>query len=187
VTTRLIVFGRQGAGKGTQCVRLADHYGIPHISTGDMLRAAAEDGTELGLKAKILMDAGDLVPDDVMEGIVVERLAKPDAQPGWLLDGYPRTLGQVEAMGRNLGEPFVDLAVNLDVPVEIVTERMLSRGREDDTEDAIRRRLELYQEQTAPLLAHFDGQGRLVEVDGVGTEDEVFERLVKVIDAALGA
>jgi adenylate kinase len=187
VTTRLIVFGRQGAGKGTQCERLADHYGIPHISTGDMLRAAAEEGTELGLKAKVLMDAGDLVPDDVMEGIVVERLAKPDAQPGWLLDGYPRTLGQVEAMGRNLGEPFVDLAVNLDVPVEIVTERMLSRGREDDTEDAIRRRLELYQEQTAPLLAHFDGQGRLVEVDGVGTEDEVFERLVKVIDASLGA
>jgi adenylate kinase len=185
VTTRLFVFGRQGAGKGTQCVRLADHYGIPHISTGDMLRGAVAEGTELGLKAKVLMDAGDLVPDDVMEGIVVERLAKPDAQDGWLLDGYPRTLGQVEAMQRNLGGEFVDLAVNLDVPVDVVTERMVSRGREDDTEEAIRRRLELYEEQTAPVLAFFEPRDQLVTVDGVGTEDEVFERLVKVIDAAL--
>ena len=185
MSTRLFVFGRQGAGKGTQCVRLAQHYGIPHISTGDMLREAVAEGTELGLKAKILMDAGDLVPDDVMEGIVVERLAKPDAQAGWLLDGYPRTLGQVEAMERNLGQDFVDLAVNLDVPVEIVTERMMSRGREDDTEEAIRRRLELYEEQTAPVLAFFEPRDQVVTVDGVGTEDEVFERLVKVIDAAL--
>jgi len=185
VSTRLIVFGRQGAGKGTQCVRLADHYGIPHISTGDMLREAVAEGTELGLRAKGLMDAGDLVPDDVMEGIVVERLAKPDAEPGWLLDGYPRTLGQVEAMQRNLGEAFVDLAVNLDVPVEVVTERMVARGRADDTEEAIRRRLELYEEQTAPLLSWFGQRDRLVEIDGVGTEDDVFERLIKVIDAAL--
>ena len=168
MTTRLIVFGRQGAGKGTQCVRLADHYGIPHISTGDMLREAVAEGTELGLKAKGLMDAGDLVPDDVMEGIVVERLAKPDAEPGWLLDGYPRTLGQVEAMQRNLGEAFVDLAVNLDVPVDVVTERMVARGRADDTEEAIRRRLELYEQQTAPLLGWFGERDRLVEVDGVG-------------------
>jgi adenylate kinase len=185
VTTRLIVFGRQGAGKGTQCVRLADHYGIPHISTGDMLRGAVAEGTELGLRAKVLMDAGDLVPDDVMEGIVVERLAKPDAEPGWLLDGYPRTLGQVQAMGRNLGDEFVDLAVNLDVPVEVVTERMLGRGREDDTPEAIERRLSLYEDQTRPLLDFFDGRGQLVEVDGVGTEDEVFERLVKAIDSSL--
>jgi adenylate kinase len=187
VTTRLIVFGRQGAGKGTQCVRLAGHYGIPHISTGDMLRGAAADGTELGLRAKVLMDAGELVPDDVMEGIVVERLAKPDAEPGWLLDGYPRTLGQVEAMGRNLGERFVDLAVNLDVPTEIVTERMLARGREDDTPEAIARRLGLYEEQTRPLLDFFEARAQLVEVDGVGTEDEVFERLVKAIDSSLEA
>ena len=185
MTTRLIVFGRQGAGKGTQCVRLADHYGIPHISTGDMLREAVAEGTELGLRAKGLMDAGDLVPDDVMEGIVVERLAKPDAEPGWLLDGYPRTLGQVEAMQRNLGEAFVDLAVNLDVPVDVVTGRMVARGRADDTEEAIRRRLELYEDQTAPLLSWFSQRDRLVEIDGVGTEDDVFERLVKVIDAAL--
>lgn len=184
-TTRLIVFGRQGAGKGTQCVRLGEHYGIPHISTGDMLREAVAAGTELGLKAKSLMDAGHLVPDDVMEGIVVERLAQDDARAGWLLDGYPRTLGQVEAMRRNLGEDFVDLAVNLDVPVDVVTERMLARGRDDDTEEAIRRRLDLYEEQTAPVLGWFAERDRLVEVDGVGTEDEVFERLVKVIDDAL--
>lgn len=187
MTTRLIVFGRQGAGKGTQCVRLADHYGIPHISTGDMLREAVADATPLGLEAKGLMDAGDLVSDDVMEGIVVERLAKPDAEPGWLLDGYPRTLGQVEAMQRNLGEAFMDLAVNLDVPVDVVTGRMVSRGREDDTEEAIRRRLELYEQQTAPLLSWFRDRDRLVEIDGVGTEDDVFERLTKVIDAALEA
>jgi len=185
-TRRLIVFGRQGAGKGTQAVRLAGHYGIPHISTGDMLRSAAAEGTPLGLEAKTLMDAGDLVPDDVMEGIVAERLAKPDAVPGWLLDGYPRTLGQVEALGRNVGEDFVDLAVNLDVPVDVVTGRMVARGREDDTEDAIRRRLELYEEQTAPLLAWFAERGLLVEVDGVGTEDEVFSRLVAAVDARLG-
>jgi adenylate kinase len=185
MTTRLIVFGRQGAGKGTQALRLAGHYGIPHISTGDMLRGAAADGTELGLKAKVLMDAGDLVPDDVMEGIVVERLAKDDARPGWLLDGYPRTIGQIHAMQRNLGEHFVDLAVNLDVPVDVVTERMLSRGREDDTPEAIQRRLDLYEEQTRPLLDHFAERNQLVEVDGVGTEDEVFERLVKAIDTSL--
>ena len=118
---------------------------------------------------------------------MVERLAKPDAEPGWLLDGYPRTLGQVEAMQRNLGEAFVDLAVNLDVPVEVVTERMVARGRADDTEEAIRRRLELYEQQTAPLLGWFGDRDRLVEVDGVGAEDEVFERLVKVVDAALEA
>ncbi len=185
MTHRLIVFGRQGAGKGTQSARLAEYYGIPHISTGDLLREAAADGTELGLEAKVLMDAGDLVPDDVMEGIVVERLAKPDAAPGWLLDGYPRTLGQVEAMGRHLGEGFVDLAVNLDVPVDVVTERMVARGRDDDTEDGIRRRLELYEQQTTPVLAWFAARDQLAEVDGVGTEDEVFERLVKVIDSAL--
>jgi adenylate kinase len=185
VTTRLIVFGRQGAGKGTQCVRLAEHYGVPHISTGDMLREAVAEGTELGLRAKVLMDAGDLVPDDVMEGIVVERLAKPDAEPGWLLDGYPRTVGQVEAMQRNLGAGFVDQAVNIDVPVDIVTERMLSRGRGDDTPEAIQRRLDLYEEQTAPLLRFFADADQLVEVDGVGTEDEVFERLVKAIDSSI--
>jgi adenylate kinase len=183
--TRLIVFGRQGAGKGTQCARLAGHYGIPHVSTGDMLREAVADRTELGLKAKGLMDAGDLVPDDIMEGIVVARLAKPDARPGWLLDGYPRTLGQVEAMRRNLGDGFVDLALNLDVPVAVVTERMVARGREDDTEEGIARRLELYEEQTAPVLGWFGSNDLLVEVDGVGTEDEVFERLVKVVDSAL--
>ena len=185
MTTRLIVFGRQGAGKGTQAVRLAEHYDIPHISTGDMLRSAAAEGTERGLKAKVLMDAGDLVPDDVMEGIVTERLAKPDAETGWLLDGYPRTLGQVEAMGRHLGEAFVDLAVNLDVPEDVVTERMTARGREDDTPEAIARRLSLYEDQTRPLLNWFGERELLVEVDGVGTEDEVFERLVKAIDAAL--
>jgi adenylate kinase len=184
-STRLVVFGRQGAGKGTQSVRLAEHYGIPHVATGDILRAAVALGTELGLRAKAIMDAGDLVPDDVMEEIVVERLRQPDAEAGWLLDGFPRTLGQVEALARHVGEGFVDLAVNLDVPVDEVTRRMLARGRHDDTEEAIRRRLDLYEERTAPLLAWFAAHDKLAEVDGVGTEDDVFERLVKVVDAAL--
>jgi adenylate kinase len=186
VSPRLVIFGRQGAGKGTQSLRLSEHYGIPHVSTGDMLREAVAEGAELGQRAKAIMDAGDLVPDDVMEGIVVDRLAKPDAARGWLLDGYPRTLGQVEALCRHLGEDFADLAVNLDVPVDVVMARMVARGRADDTEEAIRRRLDHYEEQTAPLLAWFAERDRLATVDGVGTEDEVFERLVKVVDAALG-
>ncbi len=180
---RLVIFGRQGAGKGTQCLRLSERYGVPHVSTGDMLRAAAEAGTPFGLKAKEIMEAGDLVPDDVMFGLVEERLAQPDAEGGVLLDGFPRTAEQAAALDRILGDDPLLAAINLEVPEEIVIERMLARGREDDTEEAIRRRLDLYLDQTAPLLAHYDGLGLLVEVDGVGTEDEVAERLFAAVDA----
>ena len=185
---RLIVMGRQGAGKGTQCVRLSSHYGVPHISTGDMLREAVADDTDLGRQAKVLMDAGNLVPDDLMEGIVRDRLAKPDARAGWLLDGYPRTVGQVEFLQSlaGAGQAFVDAALNIDVPLDVAMERMLSRGREDDTEDAIRRRLDLYEQETAPLRAWFADHDLLTEVDGDGTEDEVFARLIAAVDAATG-
>ncbi len=179
---RLVILGRQGSGKGTQCALLVDHYGIPHISTGDMLREAVAEGTEFGLQAKEIMDRGDLVSDDIIVGVVEERLAKDDVAGGYLLDGFPRTVGQAEALG-TIAAPRV--VVNLDVPTELVLERMLLRGRADDTTEAIERRLELYEEQTAPLVAYYDDQDILVTVDGVGEVDEVFARVVKAVDAAV--
>lgn len=181
---RLVILGRQGSGKGTQCALLVDHYAIPHISTGDMLRDAVAAGTEFGQMAKAIMDRGDLVSDDIIVGVVQERLAKDDAAAGFLLDGFPRTVGQAEALA-GIAAPRV--VVNLDVPTDLVLERMLLRGRADDTEEAITRRLELYEEQTAPLVAYYDGLGVLVTVDGVGEVDEVFARVVKAIDANLGS
>lgn len=187
MSTRLIVLGRQGAGKGTQCLRLAERYRVPHISTGDMLREAVEQATPLGLKAQALMDAGELVPDDVMEGIVSDRLRQPDAaEQGFLLDGFPRTVGQAEALEAMTDERFVDLALNIDVPEDVVMERLLARGREDDTTEAIRRRLDLYEAQTSPLREWFGDRGLLVTVDGVGEEHEVSARLFDAVDAAAG-
>jgi adenylate kinase len=179
---RLVILGRQGSGKGTQGVRLADHLGIAHISTGDMLRAAAEEGTPMGLEAKVYMDDGKLLPDDVMRGVVAERLAQPDAaEHGFILDGFPRTTGQAEALG-SMAE--LDLVIDLDVPRELVTERLLARGREDDSPEGIETRLDIYEADTRPLLAFYGDKGLLVTVDGVGTEDEVEARLVAAIDAA---
>ena len=182
---RLVIFGRQGAGKGTQCVRLVERYGVVHISTGDMLRGAVEAGTELGLKAKAIMDAGDLVGDDVINGIVRERLAQADAsERGFVLDGYPRTTGQAEALTDILGGTGPHAAVDLDVPLDVVTERMKARGRADDTDEGIARRLELYERETRPVLDWFDERGLLVTVDGVGTEEAISQRLFDAIDAA---
>ena len=181
----LVILGRQGSGKGTQAARLVEAYRPIHISTGDMLRAAVAAGTELGLQARALMDAGDLVGDDLINGIVAERLAQPDvAENGFLLDGYPRTPDQAAAMEVFLAEAGtpLDAAVNLDVPVDEVTARMLARGRADDTEEAIRRRLALYESETAPLLAWFADRGLLDVVDGLGDVDVVFGRLADVID-----
>ena len=184
----LVILGRQGSGKGTQAARLVEAYGPIHVSTGDMLRAAVDDGTELGRRAGALMDAGDLVGDDLINGIVAERLARSDvAEHGFLLDGYPRTPDQATAMEGFLSEAgtTLDGAVILEVPVDEVTARMLARGRVDDTEEAIRRRLDLYESETAPLLAWFADRGLLEVVDGVGDEDVVFGRLSTVIDARL--
>lgn len=186
MSPRLIVLGRQGSGKGTQCLRLSERYGMPHISTGDMLRQAVEDATPLGLEAQALMDAGDLVPDDVIEGIVADRLRQPDAvDRGFLLDGFPRTVGQADALEAMTDDRFIDLALNLDVPEDVVTERMLLRGREDDTAEAIRRRLDLYEAATEPLLAWFGERDLLATIDGVGEEHEVSERLFAAVDAAV--
>ena len=184
----LVILGRQGSGKGTQAARLVELYRPIHVSTGDMLRAAVAAGTELGLQARALMDAGDLVGDDLINGIVSERLAQPDvAENGFLLDGYPRTPDQAAAMEVFLveaGTPL-DAAVNLDVPVDEVTARMVARGRADDTEEAIRRRLALYESETAPLLAWFADRGLLDVVDGLGDVDVVFGRLADVIDGRM--
>ena len=180
----LVILGRQGSGKGTQAALLAERYGVVHVSTGDMLRTAVAAGTELGIRAKAVMDAGDLVGDDIMIGIVDERLAADDIQShGVLLDGFPRTTAQADALAEILGRTGPNLAINLDVPIAEVTERMLARGRDDDTEEAISRRLELYEAETAPLLAWFEAKGCLTVVDGMGTEDQVFARMSEIIDA----
>ncbi len=185
---RLVLLGRQGSGKGTQAVQLAEHYGAPHISTGDMLRSAVAEGTDFGRKAAEIMGRGDLVPDDVMVGLVGERLGKDDAQSGgFLLDGFPRTVAQAEALDGILGADGLHAAVNLEVPLDEVRERMVARGRDDDTPDAIDRRLDLYERETAPLIDFYEQRGLLVVVDGLGTVDEVFGRLVAAIDSARGS
>ena len=184
----LVIFGRQGSGKGTQCAMIITELGSIHISTGDMLRAAVEQGTEFGLQAKAVMDRGELVSDEVISGIVAERLAQSDVtQNGFLLDGYPRTLTQAESFVGILNDLglTLDLALNLDVPIDEVTTRMLSRGRADDTEEAIARRLDLYEKETAPLFEFFLDQGVFEVIDGLGSESEVFDRLNTVISAVI--
>ena len=184
MAARIVVLGRQGAGKGTQCARLVDKFGLVHVSTGDMLRAAVAAGTPLGQRAEAIMQAGDLVPDEVMIGIVAARLGEADVmENGVLLDGFPRTPGQADALKAFLDEQGSALtaALNIDVPLDEVKQRMVARGREDDTEESITRRLELYEEQTAPLIAWFAARDLLIVVDGLGDEDEVFAR----VEAAL--
>jgi adenylate kinase len=180
--TRLVILGKQGAGKGTQCVLLAAHYHIPHISTGDMLRAAVVQGTELGLEAKAIMDAGNLVSDELILGIVRDRLSQPDAQKGFLLDGFPRTETQAEGLLELLSPNSIDLAIDIRVPDDVVTARMLERGRTDDTPEAIARRLELYRAETAPLLDFFEVKCHFADVNGLGSESEVQGRIVAEID-----
>jgi len=180
----MVILGRQGSGKGTQSERLVQTFGCVHLSTGDVLRAAVAAGAELGRQAKAVMDSGGLVGDDIMNGIVRDRLAGADiASGGVLLDGFPRTSDQADALEAildGLGHRL-DVAVNIDVPIEVVTARMLDRKRSDDTLEAIQRRLELYEEQTAPLLDWFDARGLLATIDGVGTPDEVFDRVVAAV------
>ena len=186
MTVRLVIFGRQGAGKGTQCSNIVNTYGVAHISTGDMLRAAVKAQTELGLQAKAVMDQGGLVGDDIMNGIVAERITQSDAvEAGFVLDGYPRTQPQAEALLTALGEDTLDAVINLDVPLEEVTARMKARGREDDTDEAIANRLGLYEQETRPVLEFFDEQDLLVTVDGLGSEEEVSSRLISAINEQL--
>jgi adenylate kinase len=183
---RLVIFGRQGAGKGTQCVKLVEEFGVVHISTGDMLRSAVEEGTEMGLKAKAVMDAGNLVSDDIINGIVRERLDKDDIKAsGFVLDGYPRTTTQAEALVQILGRDEIHAVIDLEVPLEEVTARMKARGRDDDTDEGIARRLELYEAETRPVLDWFDARGMLVTVNGLGAEAEITDRLIGAVATSL--
>ncbi|MCZ7527558.1 MAG: adenylate kinase [Acidimicrobiia bacterium] len=210
---RLVVLGRQGAGKGTQAAMLAEHYGVSHLSTGDLFRAAARAGTPFGLEAQRYMDDGNLVPDDIVVGVVEERLlGDGDIERGFVLDGFPRTEPQARELERVLEAHPLDGVIELLVPTEVVLERMEGRRvceqcgatyhvhspprenwtcdvcggrvvqRDDDTEEAITRRLELYERETRPLTDFYRGRGLLVEVDGVGDPHDVFERVVKAVD-----
>lgn len=186
---RLVLLGPPGAGKGTQAVRLAEKFDVPAISTGDIFRANVRGGTELGRKAQEYMSAGALVPDEVTNAMVRDRLNQDDAKNGFLLDGYPRNPDQAVELEHMLAELDVtlDAAVELTAELDVVTARLLKRaqieGRDDDTEPVIRKRLEVYETSTTPLTAFYAGQGLLVQVDGIGDIDEVTERLVAALEA----
>lgn len=179
----IAVLGRQGAGKGTQCALLVERYsGAIHISTGDMLRDAAAADTPLGRRAASIMAAGELVPDDVMCDVVAERLGSlPAAVAVVLLDGFPRTPAQADALVGMTAHSGLAGAVLLEVGTEEVSDRMITRGRSDDTAASIARRLELYETQTAPLVDWFDRRGMLRRVDGTGTPEQVFDRLAAAV------
>ena len=180
--------GPPGAGKGTQAKFIAEHFGIPAISTGDIFRANVTQGTELGVEAKRYMDAGEYVPDEVTNLMVRARIDEPDAEPGFLLDGYPRTLAQVEELdgmikhtGHSL-DAVVVLTVNQDEVVERLLQRAETDGRADDTAEVIRRRQEIYADETAPLIEVYRDRGLLIEVDGLGEIADVTQRIFNALD-----
>jgi adenylate kinase len=210
---RLVLLGKQGAGKGTQAVRLSNHYAVEHLSTGDLFRAAAAAGTRVGLEVTRYMDTGELVPDEIVIRVVDEYFAPGGAMDGgFVLDGFPRTLRQAEELEVVLADRPLHLVIDIDVPTEIVLDRIAGRRvcencatvyhvnmppqhdwtcdncggrvvqRADDTEEAIERRLALYEEQTIPIVDFYKGLGKLVVVDGVGEGDDVFKRIIAEID-----
>ena len=212
-----MVLGKQGAGKGTQCVRLSHHYVVPHVSTGDMLRAAVKSGTPLGLQARTVMDRGELLSDELIMAMVQERLSEPDTRArGFVLDGCPRTISQAETLAELISPAGLDLVLDLDVPTSLVLRRLASRRvcvdcganysvsarpllnwtcdvcggevvqREDDKEDAIRTRLELYERQTAPLVKWYDDRGLLVRISGMGSPEAVTRRAIRAVEATRG-
>lgn len=214
---RLIVLGKQGAGKGTQCVRLSHHYVVPHVSTGDMLRAAVKQGTPLGIKAKDQMDRGELLGDDLIMEMVATRLNESDVRArGFVLDGCPRTVAQAEELAAILNPLHLDAAVDIEVPTTQVLRRLAARRvcvdcganystitpplinwtcdvcggeviqRQDDQEEAITRRLELYERQTAPLIDWYQERDQLAPVSGTGTPDSVTRRMIKAIEERRG-
>lgn len=184
---RLVLLGAPGSGKGTQATRLREHLQVPHISTGDLLRAAVKAETPLGLQAKAVMEAGNLVSDEIVLGMLEERLTRGDTGNGFILDGYPRNLAQagaLDALLARLGQP-VEKAVQLEVGTELLVERLAGRakaeGRADDNPESVRNRLNVYTEQTAPVIDFYRAQGKLACVHGVGSMDEVFTRIIEVL------
>lgn len=181
--TRLIFLGPPGAGKGTQAQNLAYDCNIPHISTGDILRQAMKEQTLLGIKAQAYVNKGELVPDELVQELVEERLNQPDVSSGWILDGFPRKVTQAAFLEELLEKMHHrgEKVVNLDVPDDVVVARLLERGRKDDTEEVIRRRLEVYRNETAPLIDHYGSKQQLVIVNGNQSQEEVKSELKKVI------
>ncbi|MGO3128066.1 MAG: adenylate kinase [Luteimonas sp.] len=184
---RLVLLGAPGSGKGTQAARLKDHLQVPHISTGDLLRAEVAAGTPLGLEAKAVMARGDLVSDEILLGMLEDRFSRDDTKTGFILDGYPRNLAQaaaLDALLKKLGVAF-DAAVQLEVDNEQIIARLAGRaqaeGRADDSPESVRHRLNVYDQQTAPVIAFYREHDQLTVVDGVGSLDEVFTRIVKAI------
>ena len=185
---RIVILGAPGSGKGTQAAMLVEHMGIPHISTGALLRNAAKKGTELGLKAKAIIDQGELIPDDVMSGIIEERLGRDDTATGFILDGYPRNVAQAEsldAMLERLEKP-VEEAIHIDVDPEQIIKRIAKRaqeeGRSDDTAKTVRNRMRVYAEQTAPVADYYEEKGLLTRVLGDGNKDEIQQRIRSVLN-----
>ena len=185
---RLVLLGAPGSGKGTQAARLKEYLQVPHISTGDLLRAEVAAGSELGLQAKEVMARGELVSDEILLGMIRSRLSREDVANGFILDGYPRNVAQANALDAllaSIGQPL-QAVVQLDVANELLVERIAGRakaeGREDDNPESVRKRLQVYSDSTAPVIGFYESRGALAKVDGVGTLDEVFARIL----AALG-
>jgi adenylate kinase len=186
----VLLLGVQGSGKGTQAKRLADEYGLAHIATGDMLRVAMADGTPLGQRVKPIYDAGELVPDDLMIELIRERLQAPDTGDGFILDGFPRTMAQADALDSMLSEidrpltVVLELQVPDDVAVERLRKRAVEEGRSDDTPEAISKRIALYNQETKPLVSHYRLAGNLVGIHGDRSENEVFGEIQQAVDQA---
>ncbi len=184
---RLVLLGPPGSGKGTQAVRLKEHLQVPHISTGDLLRAEVAAGSKLGMEAKEVMARGQLVSDEILLGMLENRFSQSDTRDGFILDGYPRNLAQADALNallERIGQPM-DAAVQLDVATDLLVERIAGRaqeeGRADDTPESVRTRLNVYSEQTAPVVDFFRQRGKLSVVDGVGSLDDVFARIISAL------
>lgn len=192
---RLILMGPPGAGKGTQAEFLVDQFQIPQLSTGDMLRAAVAEGNELGILAKQTMERGDLVPDELVLGIIAERIQAPDCEKGFILDGFPRTVGQAHALDNMLKKLglTLDVAINLNVPSEVLFQRIEARARAagtaraDDNAETLKNRIDVYTEQTLPIIDHYRAEGLLETVDGTATPENVTATLMVILEEKTGA
>lgn len=185
---RIVFIGPPGAGKGTQAERMIERYSLAHLSTGDMLRAARDAQTEIGKKADTYMSAGQLVPDDIIIGVISERMQQADCQAGYLLDGFPRTIGQAEALDKMLEEKNtpLDVVLELQVADEELFRRLAGRGRADDKPEVIRQRLVAYAEQTKPLIDYYSKSGLVKTIDGLGDIDAIFDRIRSELDPIAG-